>query len=135
MTACCAASLKTIAVAYMSIVTGSGPQPNVLMPPSATASATAAEVHEAAVPLAMTRSGEDVSTAWASGGIGATPPGFPAGGYSAAAAEPMMMKDMAITDATIRPIRPSTHPPREQLNAERDEDSFLYLYRLVRARA
>src|ERR1700733_1360507 len=44
----------TLAVAVMVMVTGFGPQLNVMMPPRATALTTAAEVQPAGVPLPMT---------------------------------------------------------------------------------
>ena len=48
-----------------------------MMPPMATAAATAAPVQLAGVPVPTTRSGWVVSTSWASGGIVAPPPGLP----------------------------------------------------------
>jgi hypothetical protein len=64
----------------MTMVTGRGPQLNVMMPPFATAATTAEDVQLAAVPLPTTRVGRRVSTARASAGTGAPPPGFPAAG-------------------------------------------------------
>ena len=68
----------TLAVAVMVIVTGSGPQSKVMMPPSATACTTAADVHPAGVPSPITWSGWLVSTAWAATGTAARPSGLPA---------------------------------------------------------
>jgi len=48
------------------------------MPPFATAFTTFLDVQLLAVPLPMTRSGVDVSTARASAGMGASPAGLPA---------------------------------------------------------
>jgi hypothetical protein len=61
----------------MVIVTGAGPQSKVITPPAATAATTAAEVQLAGVPLPITRSGSLVSTARASAGTAAPPPGLP----------------------------------------------------------
>src|SRR5262245_38315365 len=60
------------------MVTGLGPQSKVMIPPAATASTTAPEVQPAGLPLPMTRSGCDVSTARASAGTPAPPRGLPA---------------------------------------------------------
>ena len=49
--------LATVAVAVMVIVTGSGPQLNVMTPPAATAVTTAADVQLAGVPSPTTWSG------------------------------------------------------------------------------
>ncbi len=54
---------RTLAVAVMVIVTGFGPQLNVMMPPLATALTTAADVQLAGVPVPMTWSGWLVFTA------------------------------------------------------------------------
>ena len=70
--------LKTRAVAAILMVTGAGPQLNVITPPAATAFTTAAEVQLAGVPLPTTWSGEDASASPASGGTGAVPDGLPA---------------------------------------------------------
>jgi len=64
------------------MVTGSGPQSNVMMPPFATAATKASPVHPAGVPFPMTVVGDDTSSGWASGGMGAWPSGQPAGGLS-----------------------------------------------------
>ncbi|GAB3873427.1 hypothetical protein GCM10027610_140580 [Dactylosporangium cerinum] len=76
----------TFAVAFIVIVTGSGPQLNVMIPPAATADTTASEVQLPGVPLPTTLVGFDVSTARASAGTVARPPGLPlfAGGAAAA---------------------------------------------------
>src|SRR5690349_2690665 len=70
-------SLRTLAVAFMAIVTGAGPQSKVITPPAATAATTAADVQLAGVPLPTTRSGRRVSTARASAGTAASPSGLP----------------------------------------------------------
>src|SRR5688572_26125388 len=71
-------ALRTFAVAAIVMVTGAGPQSNVITPPAATAATTAADVQLAAVPLPTTRSGREVSTARASAGTLARPAGLPA---------------------------------------------------------
>jgi hypothetical protein len=53
-----------LAVAVIVVVTGSGPQSNVMIPPAATAATTASDVQLAGVPEPTTRSGRDVSTGW-----------------------------------------------------------------------
>src|SRR5690349_18513660 len=72
------AALRTLAVAAIVIVTGSGPQENVITPPAATAATTAAEVQLPGVPSPITRVGLLVSSARASAGTAARPSGFPA---------------------------------------------------------
>src|SRR5258708_36705047 len=69
--------LRILAVARMTMVTGEGPQRKVMMPPLATARTTAAEVQPAGVPLPITWSGSDVSTARAAAGTNAWPAGLP----------------------------------------------------------
>ena len=76
--------LTTLAVWVMGMVIGSGPQLKVMIPPSATAFTTAAEVQLAGVPVPITRVGLDVFTAWASTGTVAVPSGLPAGTHAAA---------------------------------------------------
>ena len=71
-------ALRTFAVAAILIVTGAGPQLNVMTPPAATAFTTAAEVQLAGVPVPMVRVGFEVSTARASAGTVALPFGLPA---------------------------------------------------------
>jgi hypothetical protein len=66
-----------LAVVFMVIVTGAGPQLKVITPPAATAATTAADVQLAGVPLPTTRSGRLVSTACAAGGTVASPSGLP----------------------------------------------------------
>ncbi|MEU8814622.1 hypothetical protein [Actinoplanes sp. NPDC048796] len=61
----------------MVMVTGSGPQSNVMTPPRATALTTAAEVQLAGVPSPIVRSGLLVSTARASAGTLAPPDELP----------------------------------------------------------
>src|SRR3984957_9951635 len=70
--------LTTLAVAVIVIVTGLGPQSKVMMPPSATACTTAADVQPAAEPLPITWSGWLVSTARPAAGTAACPSGLPA---------------------------------------------------------
>src|SRR5450756_910796 len=70
----------TFAVAFMRMVTGFAPQLNVMMPPSATALTTAAEVQLAAVPWPMTWFGWLVLTARPAGGTGCFPAGLPTAG-------------------------------------------------------
>jgi hypothetical protein len=72
--------LRTLAVADMTMVTGSGPQLNVMRPPAETAATTASDVQLPAVPVPITRVGCEVSTARASTGTLACPFGFPTGG-------------------------------------------------------
>jgi hypothetical protein len=69
-----------VAVAVIVIVTGAGPQLNVMTPPAATAAVTAAGVQLAGVPSPITWSGWLVSTAWPAAGTVAPPPGLPAAG-------------------------------------------------------
>jgi hypothetical protein len=71
-------ALRTFAVAVIVIVTGSGPQSNVMIPPAATAATTAFDVQLAGVPDPITRVGREVSTARASAGTLAPPEGLPA---------------------------------------------------------
>jgi hypothetical protein len=47
--------LRTLAVAPIRIVTGSGPQENLILPPARTAATTAEEVQLRAVPCPITR--------------------------------------------------------------------------------
>jgi hypothetical protein len=82
----------------MVIVTGSGPQLKVTIPPAATAETTASDVQLAAVPVPTVRSGLDVSTGRASAGIVALPFGLPAGGMAARLAGAERLAD-AETDA------------------------------------
>src|SRR5689334_25190837 len=77
-------ALRTFAVAVIVIVTGAGPHENVMTPPAATAATTAADVQLAGVPLPTVRVGWLVSTACASAGMPAPPPGLPARGRGAA---------------------------------------------------
>jgi hypothetical protein len=72
--------LRTLAVALITMVTGRGPQENVITPPAATARTTACEVQLAGVPWPTTWSGWAVLTAGADGP--AAPP--PARGVTAA---------------------------------------------------
>ncbi|SER18340.1 hypothetical protein SAMN05216188_108239 [Lentzea xinjiangensis] len=63
--------MRTFAVAAIGMVSGFGPQSNVMTPPAATASTTACEVQAAGVPVPITRVGLEVSSAAASGGTAA----------------------------------------------------------------
>jgi hypothetical protein len=65
--------LRTLAVVSMVMVTGLGPQANVITPPAATASTTAADVQLAAVPVPITWSGWAMLTGWPAAGTGAMP--------------------------------------------------------------
>jgi len=71
---------STLAVARMTIVTGSGPQENVMMPPAATAATTAADVQLAGVPAPITCVGCAVSTGCAAAGTAAVPARLPGSG-------------------------------------------------------
>src|SRR5262245_40074782 len=75
-------SLKTFAGVVRTIVTGSGPQLNVMTPPLATAATNASAVQLAALPIPITVVGEHRLSAWPAAGIVAMPPGQPAGGSS-----------------------------------------------------
>jgi hypothetical protein len=63
--------LTIFAVAAIGMVTGAAPHRKVITPPAATAATTAADVQLAAVPVPITRSGREVSTARGSAGMGA----------------------------------------------------------------
>jgi hypothetical protein len=73
------------------MVTGLGPQSNVMMPPSATAVTTAADVQPAGVPSPITWSGSLVLTASPAAGTVAFPLGLPPSGPALA--------DPALADA------------------------------------
>src|SRR5689334_21515203 len=75
-------ALRTFAVAVIVMVTGAGPQLNVMMPPAATAFTTAADVQLAGVPLPTLRVGWLVSTARPADGTVACPFGLPGLGSS-----------------------------------------------------
>src|SRR5262245_7199669 len=75
-------SLNTFAVDVITIVTGSGPQSNVMIPPLATAATKASPVHPAGEPDPITVVGDDTSSAWPAGATVAWPSGQPAGGPS-----------------------------------------------------
>ena len=62
--------LITLAVAFMLIVTGSGPHEKRMIPPARTAATTAAEVQLAGVPRPTTRLGCEVSTPRPAAGTG-----------------------------------------------------------------
>src|ERR1700749_4362854 len=82
MTSLVPLSLNTFAVVVRTIVTGSGPQSNVMMPPWATAATTASPVQLAAAPLPITVVGDDTSSSCAGGGSVACPSAQPAAGPS-----------------------------------------------------
>src|ERR1700760_578153 len=65
--------LRALGVACMVIVTGSGPQENVITPPDATAATTACDVQLAGVPFPITWSGWVVLTGWPAAGTAAMP--------------------------------------------------------------
>src|ERR1700760_3998641 len=65
--------LRTLAVAVMAMVTGLGPQENVITPPAATASTTAWDVQLAGVPAPITWSGWAMLTGWPAAGAAAIP--------------------------------------------------------------
>ena len=71
---------RIFAVAVIVMVTGAGPQLNVMIPPAATAFTTAAEVQPRGVPSPTTWSGLLVFTALASAGTTACPAGLPGRG-------------------------------------------------------
>ena len=70
----------TFAVAFIKIVTGLGPQSNVMMPPSATAFTTAADVQPAGVPWPITWFGWLVLTSRPATGTVTCPFGLPTSG-------------------------------------------------------
>src|SRR5580658_8398395 len=72
--------LATFAVAVIRIVTAFFPQSNVMIPPSATAWTTAADVQLAGVPLPITWFGWLVLTAIPAAGTGKFPLGLPNSG-------------------------------------------------------
>src|ERR1017187_7332020 len=74
--------LKTFAVLVRTMVTGSGPQLKVMMPPFATAFTNASPVQVWGSPVPMTVVGDDTSSACPSAGMTAWPSGEPAGGPS-----------------------------------------------------
>src|SRR5687768_15284454 len=73
-------SLRILAVAFMVMVTGFGPQSNVMTPPWATVATTASDVQLPGVPSPMTWVGREVSAARASEGTATRPVWLPAGG-------------------------------------------------------
>src|SRR5690242_17064299 len=73
-------SLKILAGRSSVIVTGSGPQSNVITPPAATAAMTASPVQLAAVPSPTTVRGLATSASAPAGGTAHIPSGLPAGG-------------------------------------------------------
>ncbi len=76
-TTCGPLALRTLAVAVIRMVTGSGPQSKVMMPPAATARMTAAEVQLSGLPLPTVRVGFDVSTARPAAGTVTRPLALP----------------------------------------------------------
>src|SRR2546421_11308210 len=81
-----ALALRTFAVCFKVIVSGAGPQLNVMIPPTPIAETSSSEVQLAGVPLPMIRFGWLVSTAWPSAGTAAWPFGLPTPGSAAAVA-------------------------------------------------
>src|SRR5204863_10207561 len=73
-------SLTIFAVSSSAIVTGSGPQSNVITPPAATAATNAVLVQLSGVPVPTTVRGDDTSSAAASAGTPHAPSGLPAAG-------------------------------------------------------
>jgi hypothetical protein len=71
-----------LAVALIVMVTGAGPQSNVMIPPAATALTTADDVQLEGVPLPTVRVGWLVSTARPAAGTVACPPALPGFGSS-----------------------------------------------------
>ncbi|WP_433236042.1 hypothetical protein [Actinomadura nitritigenes] len=63
--------LRILAVAFIAIVTGAGPQSKAMIPPLATAATTAAEVQPRGPPCPTTRVGCEVSTGRAAAGTAA----------------------------------------------------------------
>ena len=97
-----------MAVAVITIVTGSGPQLKVITPPAATAATTACDVQLAGVPLPITRSGCDVSAGAASGGSG-TPPGLPGRGDESRSADEATVAGPSIRSTAAKAVAaPST---------------------------
>jgi hypothetical protein len=92
----------------MVIVTGSGPQLNVMIPPAPTADTTAAEVQLSGLPLPMTLVGFDVSTARASAGTVARPLGLPCAGIAVAAAALAVAFGVAGTDGAALTAPPAS---------------------------
>src|SRR5262245_46967997 len=78
-------SLKTLAVAFIVMVTGFGPQLKPILPPCATAETTAAEVQLAGVPLPITWLGFATDSACAATGTAQWPSGLPVPGTAKAA--------------------------------------------------
>src|SRR5437764_2438841 len=81
-----ALAFRTLAVWCMVMVSGAGPQLNVMIPPTAIAETSSSEVQLAGVPLPMIRLGWLMSTAWPSAGTAAWPFGLPVAGSAAAVA-------------------------------------------------
>ena len=116
--------LTTFAVSVITMVTGSGPQLNVMIPPSATASTTACDVQLGGVPVPITRSGCEVSTGRASSGNG-TPVGVGGDGgdnrvaVAVAVAGPSIAvrTESAVTASAAASIVGAVPPTRTQLVA------------------
>src|SRR5690348_18221590 len=72
--------LRTLSVRETLIVTGAGPQANVITPPFVTAAARAADVQLAGVPRPTTRVGFEVSAARPAAGTVTVPLRFPGRG-------------------------------------------------------
>src|SRR3954447_17816592 len=78
-------SLKTLAVAFIVMVTGLGPHLKTILPPAATAATTAAQVQLAGVPSPITWSGLATDSACAAEGTAHCPSALPVPGTANAA--------------------------------------------------
>ena len=97
-------SLNTFAVEVRTMVTGSGPQSKVMMPPSATAATNASPVQLSAVPFPMTVVGDETSSACPSAGTSACPSGHPAGGPSCGlVGSPLLLLDEVAPEDDVSP--------------------------------
>jgi hypothetical protein len=114
MTSFGAVLLKTFAVDVSVIVTGSGPQSNVMTPPFATAATNASPVHVAGVPLPTTVVGCETSSASPAAGTVSMPSGLPAGGPSSGFVAGTGV--VAPSELTSPGGAPSFGPPSEPLS-------------------
>jgi hypothetical protein len=107
-------------VAVTGMVTGSGPQSNVMMPPFVTAVFSAAKVQDAGVPVPTTVVGDEVSTSWVCVGrvkVVQEPFGLPAEGN--APESPLVVVDASepppaascAPDEASEAVPPSVPPP------------------------
>jgi hypothetical protein len=109
--------LITLAVAVITMVTGSGPQLKVMMPPAATSRTTADDVQLAGLPLPITWLGWLVLTARPAGGTEKWPWGLPKSGTTAADVVPTAAVVACDAGAAVAGIAPSpimsapTSPP------------------------